>query len=406
MASIKENTKDGKVVSFKFTCCVGRDRHGKQRRKSIVWKPTEKVTNSKARKLAKQEAEKWEEEVKAEFREEQIKEIELYYTPPEKRNDDFKWFAEEVWLKICVENSDLKATTQAQYVSLSKKIIEYFDGLILQGISSLQILQFYTFIKDDFERRTGRNIASWTLKHYHKILGSIFGFAKRNNMISNNPMDKVPAPRLESHSVDALSDAEAVIFFEALNDCPLEFQCILNLFITSGLRRGELLGLKWGDVDETAGLLHVKRNVTYTAKTGTVVNTPKTKASIRDIPIIPSTLDLLNQLKQDIQKENPRTILTDSYIFHGKDDLFEPRDPNALTRHVKRFMKRAGLPDHSPHDLRHSTATLLLSNGADIKSVQAILGHSKANVTLDYYVRADIQQMRNATDKMAAAFGL
>jgi len=406
MASIKEKFKGGELVSFKFICCVGRDRHGKQVRKCTTWKPTEKVSVSKARKLARKEAQKWEEEVKEEFREEQIREVELYYTPPEKRSDEFRWFVEEVWMEIHVFNSDLKPTTQSQYVSLSKKIIEYFDGMILQAISSLQVMQFFSFIKEDFEARTGRTIAPWTLRHYHKILSSIFSFAQRNNMIAKNPMDNVPAPKLESRNVDALTDAEAVVFFEALKDCDLDFQCILNLFVTSGVRRGELLGLKWADIDERNGILHVKRNVTYTSKTGTVVNTPKTKASIRDIPIIPGTLKLLIQLKQEIQGENPYTVLADSFIFHGKDDLFKPKDPNSLTRKVKRFMKNSGLPNHSPHDLRHSAATLLLSNGADIKSVQAILGHSKANVTLDFYVRADIQQMRNATDKLAEAFSL
>ena len=91
--------------------------------------------------------------------------------------------------------------------------------------------------------------------------------------------------------------------------------------------------------------------------------------------------------------------------IHVKDIYF-PKDPNAVTRRVKRFMKNSGLPDLSPHDLRHSCATLLLSQGADIKSVQEILGHSDASTTLNFYVKSNIQQMRSATDKLSTAFNL
>ena len=105
-------------------------------------------------------------------------------------------------------------------------------------------------------------------------------------------------------------------------------------------------------------------------------------------------------------KDHASSIIKDAFLFHRIDDIYSPIDPNAITRRVKRFMKNNGLPDLSPHDLRHSCATLLLAQGADVKSVQQILGHSDASTTLNFYVRADLQQMRAATDKMAAAFDL
>lgn len=93
-------------------------------------------------------------------------------------------------------------------------------------------------------------------------------------------------------------------------------------------------------------------------------------------------------------------------MFPNEHDDNIPRDPNAITRKVKCFMKRNGLPELSPHDLRHSCATLLLNNGADIKSVQEILGHSDASTTLNFYVKSDLAHMKNATNKLAKAFGL
>ena len=95
-----------------------------------------------------------------------------------------------------------------------------------------------------------------------------------------------------------------------------------------------------------------------------------------------------------------------SLVFPSDRGENIPRTPNAVTHRVKRFMKANGLPDMSPHDLRHSCATLLLGSGADIKSVQEILGHSNASTTLNFHVRSDLQQMKAATDKFANAFGL
>ena len=166
------------------------------------------------------------------------------------------------------------------------------------------------------------------------------------------------------------------------------------------------MGLKWKDVDEKNSVLHVERGVAYTSKIGIVVSTPKTARSIRVIPLVPTTLRLLLELKAQRKQECPKANLNDAFIFHSDTDIFFSKDPNAVTRRVKRFMKNSGLPDLSPHDLRHSCATLLLSQGADIKSVQEILGHSDASTTLNFYVKSNIQQMKSATDKLSAAFNL
>ena len=115
---------------------------------------------------------------------------------------------------------------------------------------------------------------------------------------------------------------------------------------------------------------------------------------------------LLQQQKNQMQREHRDTVSENAFVFPSKNSLFAPRNPDAVTRRTKRFMKNNGLPDLSPHDLRHSCATLLLSQGADIKSVQEILGHADASTTLNFYVKSDLQQMRNATDKFAAAFNL
>lgn len=118
--------------------------------------------------------------------------------------------------------------------------------------------------------------------------------------------------------------------------------------------------------------------------------------------MIPAVAVLLEQYRMEACSDAP----DDAFVFHGKGGCMCPRSPGAVTQRVKRFMKAHGLPDMSPHDLRHSCATLLLKNGADIKSVQEILGHANASTTLNFYVRTDIQQMQAATEKLASAFNL
>ena len=105
-------------------------------------------------------------------------------------------------------------------------------------------------------------------------------------------------------------------------------------------------------------------------------------------------------LKARRKRENPGAVLADSFIFPARRGIFKARDPNAVTRRVKRFMKTHDLPDLSPHDLRHSCATLLLGNGADIQSVQQILGHVNTSTTLNFYIKTDLRQMQEAARKL------
>ena len=88
-----------------------------------------------------------------------------------------------------------------------------------------------------------------------------------------------------------------------------------------------------------------------------------------------------------------------AFLFHSEKSVLQPHEPTYITKHLKKFMKQIGLPDISPHDLRYTCATVLLQNGADIKSVQDILGHTEASITLNFYVNSDIESMRNSVEK-------
>lgn len=400
MAAITPNSKNGKIISYRFRVCVGRDAEGKQLFRSTTWAIPDGLTPSKAERAARKAAEQWEKTARAEYEEDlknpqRVKDREI-----DRTKTDFAAFVLEDWFPICIDNGEHKPKTVEFYGYTARAVAEHFSGRVLQKITATDIQKYIISL------RTDKGFSQQTVHHYHRTLNMVFAFAMKQEIIRKNPMDKVDRPKLPRKKVDALSKEDAQRFFEAIKACPLEFRSMLYLLITTGLRRGECVGLKWRDFDEKNAVLHVRRNVIYTPQSGIVVDTPKTAASLRTVPVMESAVVLLRQLKQERQGENPNTILDDSFIFPGEADVFTPRDPGSLTHRVKRFMKAHGLPDLSPHDLRHSCATLLLSSGADIKSVQEILGHTNANTTLNFYVRTDLAQMQTATAKYAAAFNL
>lgn len=400
MATLTPKNKDGRIISYRFRACVGRDENGKQVFRSTTWRVPDGLVPSKLERTVQRALNAWEQEVRAEYAKDlnnpervKAREIAKTHTP-------FIHFVSSEWFPVCIDNGERKAKTISFYSDMTKQLLEYFKDKMLQSITATEIQRFFIYL------RTRKGLSPQTVHHHYRTMNMIFSFAVRQEYLLKNPMEKVDRPKLPKKKVDALSPEDAKTFFAALDRCPIDFRCMLYLLITTGIRRGECIGLKWRDIDESRGTIKIERNVTYTPKNGIEVNTPKTSASIRTVPVMGSALTLLLQLKTKLQQEHPNTILEDSFVFHGEQGLFSPKDPNAVTRRVKRFMKRQGLPDMSPHDLRHTCATLLLGSGADIKSVQEILGHTNASTTLNFYVKADLEQMKTATEKLAAAFNL
>lgn len=365
MANIRENTKNGKVVSYRFTACMERDVRGKQVRKYTTWTPPEGLTPAKAKKAAERAADAWEQEVRAEYQKE--KELgDAYRLPPEKRHDDFVAFVNEMWLPLQIRGGDAKPSTVAFYEFMAKPITDYFNGAVLQGISPVEIQKYLTYLRTEYKTRSGKPLSPKSLRHQYVTLNVIFGYAAEQEMLVKNPMEKVTAPKKDKNPVDALTKEQAARLFALLPTLPLDFHCMMNLLVTSGIRRGECIGLKWSDIDEKNRTISVSRNVVYNPRGGVIVSTPKTAKSIRTVPIMENTLRLLQEYRKQMQAEHPSTILKNAFIFPRKEDIFAPHDPSAVTRRVKRFMKLNGFPDLSPHDLRHSCATLLLSQSADI----------------------------------------
>ncbi len=383
MANIQVNKRNGKIVSFRFRVFVGRDNKGRQQFKTKIWKPDGEYTEKRLLKLAEAEATLWEREI-VQGDSIPIEEKPLFIK--------FRDFVNEEWLPS-LQNEDCRATTYEFRTYLLQTILPYFGTILISEIDSKKARAYLDYLKTNRENPKGKPLSPQTRKHHHSTLNLIFKYAIQKGYITENPMKDIEPPKLKRHKVDAFTKSEVTRFIDEVEKLPLMQKTMYYILLTTGVRRGECFGLQWGDIDFENALVHINRNVVYTTKSGAVVGAPKTDTGYRTIPLANKTLLLLAEYKIT---ENPK--VKDAFLFHGEGAQTEPRDPSYLTKHMKKLMKKADLPNMSPHDLRHTCASLLLQNGADIKSVQDILGHADARTTLNFYARSDIAQMRNSLE--------
>ncbi len=175
------------------------------------------------------------------------------------------------------------------------------------------------------------------------------------------------------------------------------------LELATGLRRGELLGLKWPDLDLKSGTVTVNRGLVRAKGQGLIFQEPKTHYSRRTISI---PLQVARELerhkaKQNIDKlELGKAYYNDNLVFCTKEG--KPLDPSEFTRHFQRLLKAAGLPRLRFHDLRHTFATVSLQEGVSAKVIQEVLGHHSAAFTMQVYSHVTEKMKREATDKIGA----
>ena len=188
--SIRANTKNGKIVSYRFTVCLGRDCNGKQIRKYTTWPIPPDTSTVRAKKAAERAADIWEQELMSEYH----KKLEVessgkaYQIPAEKRHDDFVSFVNDVWFPLQVRDGKHKPKTVAFYESMTKLLLPCFRGSTLQGISSLDIQRCLAFLHTEHKNQHGKPLTPKTLHHLYNTLNLIFGFAEKQELLVKNPI--------------------------------------------------------------------------------------------------------------------------------------------------------------------------------------------------------------------------
>ena len=237
--------------------------------------------------------------------------------------------------------------------------------------------------------------AQGTVLKVYTVLQGLFKMAYRSDVIPLNPMDKVERPKPRKDEQPKAEEEKAYTapvlhrILQCLKGEPLKWRCYVSLVADTGVRRGEACGIQWADIDFKAGTITFRHNLQYTPAAGVYDTSTKGKRA-RTVDVGPHVLDLLTQLR-----EAQASSAISKWVF-TKDGSPEPMHPQTPTEYFHSFGQRYGIEDFHPHKLRHTSASVALTNGADLISVSERLGHKDPATTARIYAHANQESIRRA----------
>ena len=280
------------------------------------------------------------------------------------------------WLNNVEINVIQKTTWENYKLMIEVHINPYFKKcpVPLQKLTSLHLQKYY-HLKMTHGRKNGKGgLSSNTVLKHHAMIKTALGYAKRNGFILQNPAENVTLPKKVKYHGNYYTADQIEKLLEVAKGSSVE--SAIYLASLYGFRRGEVLGLRWQDIDFDRNQLTV--NVTRVKySTGVLTKCPKTESSIRTLPLIPCVKEYLLRLKTS-QKEDQlmfgRDYFQSEFICRRHDGTL--MYPAFINENFNRILRNNNLPHIRFHDLRHSTASYLLKNGANMKDVQMWLGDS------------------------------
>ena len=308
-----------------------------------------------------------------------------------------QWMSE--WLTTFCTGK-VKPLTLQSYAGIIKNHINPAIGAVeLQAVKGTHVQRLYnSMTKAGRSGKTVKNVAS--------VLHKAFSVALKQGIIAANPCDAAELPKVERHEITPLTDEEIPLFLQAIDGSPMRNAYALCLF--AGLREGECLGLSWKQVDFQRGRITVSQQLQKEkTKGGKYYIAPSTKSgkprTIEPPPIAFEYLraervrQLENQLQAGSVWDNP-----DDLVF--TNEAGQHHSIVTFYKHFKRIAASIGRPDARPHDLRHTAATVAIASGADVKSVQDLLGHATASFTLNVYAHTSEQMMKDTAARMQSYY--
>ena len=262
----------------------------------------------------------------------------------------------------------------------------------LEKLTTMDLQKFYRKLltKGRVERieskEQPKGLSAKKVRNINQVISSAMDLAVAQKIILTNPTNACELPKVEHKEMQTIPAEQLQAFLDEARASGVYEMYYIEL--ATGLRRGELLGLKWQDIDWKNGIIKVRRQVARVD--GQIVEAPlKTKNSYRTVTISRQAIEVLKQQK---------TKTKDQYVFPSPNG--GPISPDSVNNMLKRVLERAGIPKVRFHDLRHTFATIALQNGVDIKTVSGMLGHFSAGFTLDTYAHVTTSAQREAAQTM------
>ena len=302
------------------------------------------------------------------------------------------------WLEI-IRPTVALATYSAYSTTVKNIIVPYFKKRKIT-LSQLKPTDIQTFYSDQLRRVTANSVI-----HYHANIHKALKYAVKVDLIPTNPADKVERPKVGRYVGSFYDTNEVQKLFEAARETHLEIPVFLGAFY--GLRRSEVIGLRWDAIDFTNNTFTIKHTVTSFSLDGKKVqvaqDTTKTKSSMRTLPLVPAFRERLLALRE--QQDEHRRVCGRCYNrqyldYVCVDEMGTLLSPNYLSAAFPKLLEKNGLRRIRFHDLRHSCASLLLANGVPMKQIQEWLGHSDFSTTANIYAHLDYSSKLSSAEAM------
>ena len=245
-----------------------------------------------------------------------------------------------------------------------------------------------------------------TIKNYISFVSSVFEYAVHLRLLKENPCKNSLLPKMKKKELVMFTLEQAKRFLDILDkeEVPLKYKAFFMLAIFGGFRRGEILGLEWNDIDFETGIIHIRRTTNRSKELGNYDTDPKSNSSFRALTLPEPVIFALKQLQNE--QLSQRLKLGDQW--HDTNRLFTTWDGQQMNGSspfswLRKTCEQYDLPKVNIHSFRHLNASLLISQGTDVKTVQSCLGHSQASTTLDIYAAAFQEREAQALGAVASS---